>query len=564
VAILKSVTPGVVFPGETVTYTIAFSNAGLGTAFGVIISDSVPVSVTGLSVTNSGAPIFDLGAPPDFVWGLEGLEPGQDGIITITGQISPALTGGGLFTNTAEIVTFGSETDTGNNTSGAGVQIAQLGLEADLAISKSRLGPNTVLPGSAITYTVTLTNNGPDSVNVTVTDTYTGAVVSGVNTTAAGGSCSSPVSPIICSFADFTGSATITFVFSTNPGLTGILSNSAAISPTNGLDPFPDNNQTGTITTSVAGVVQLPLVSFGVIAPTPLPEGDTAAVQISLDIASTQAITVSYGVSGGTATPGVDFIPLSGQLVFPAGTTVQTLTVTAISDSLNEGDETVELQLTAPQNAVLAADPLTATLTILDTTPQSPVSVIYLPLVMKENLVAPDLIVDVLLAATDGVTVVIKNVGNASVFNSFWVDAYVNPDPPPAGVNDVWHDGRSVEGVAWGVDDPLLAQLTPGGAITLTIDSAHPDFTVLDGFTPGDVVYVQVDSANLTATYGGVLEGHEISGGPYNNIVQTVVNPGPPAQIRSQWQFNAPTGDSLPDRPSNLLRYQHQYKLQIP
>jgi uncharacterized repeat protein (TIGR01451 family) len=55
--ISKSVSPDSAQPGQTITYTLAFTNAGAGTATGVRITDTIPISVTGGSVISSGAVI---------------------------------------------------------------------------------------------------------------------------------------------------------------------------------------------------------------------------------------------------------------------------------------------------------------------------------------------------------------------------------------------------------------------------------------------------------------------------------------------------------------------------
>ncbi len=141
---------------------------------------------------------------------------------------------------------------------------------------------------------------------------------------------------------------------------------------------------------------------------------------------------------------------------------------------------------------------------------------------------APDLVVERIDASPKQVQVVIRNQGNAPVpvGQEFWVDFYVNPNPPPQKVNQVWNDGRSNEGIAWGITDSALP-LKVGGILILTYstEAGSPNlyywsqFTRFSGnFSAGTPVYVQVDSANLNTNYGGVLESHEIIGGFYNNI----------------------------------------------
>jgi hypothetical protein len=67
----------------------------------------------------------------------------------------------------------------------------------------------------------------------------------------------------------------------------------------------------------------------------------------------------------------------------------------------------------------------------------------------------------------------------------------------------------------------VLLRLVPGGSLTLNVNDAHyvADLSSFSGsLPPGTVVYAQVDSFNLETTYGNVLEAHEMTGGPYNNI----------------------------------------------
>ena len=62
-AITKSVDGAAAPPGDPVTYALAFTNNGPDTATGVVITDSVPVSVTNTSVVSTGAVITQVGDP---------------------------------------------------------------------------------------------------------------------------------------------------------------------------------------------------------------------------------------------------------------------------------------------------------------------------------------------------------------------------------------------------------------------------------------------------------------------------------------------------------------------
>ncbi len=106
-ALTKSVTPAVATPGTTLTYTLAFTNGGFGPALGVIITDTLPVSVTNVSVSNNVV-ITDTGFRPAYVWQVQNLTSGQSGRITIIGVLRNVLPAG-VFTNTATIATTGAE-----------------------------------------------------------------------------------------------------------------------------------------------------------------------------------------------------------------------------------------------------------------------------------------------------------------------------------------------------------------------------------------------------------------------------------------------------------------------
>lgn len=75
-------------------------------------------------------------------------------------------------------------------------------------------------------------------------------------------------------------------------------------------------------------------------------------------------VTVSY-TTGGTATPGADFAPLSGTVIFPMGATTATVTVTPVNDGIAEPAETVILTV-APGTGYAVGSQNSATATFND------------------------------------------------------------------------------------------------------------------------------------------------------------------------------------------------------
>jgi Calx-beta domain-containing protein len=97
-------------------------------------------------------------------------------------------------------------------------------------------------------------------------------------------------------------------------------------------------------------------------------EGDgVAIIEVSLSIAQSLPVTVTYATSNGTATAGADYTAISNQqLVFAPFQTSRTFNVTLTDDALDELGETVNLVLSNPQNAVLGVPNDVGTLTIVD------------------------------------------------------------------------------------------------------------------------------------------------------------------------------------------------------
>jgi len=127
-------------------------------------------------------------------------------------------------------------------------------LTADLAISKTA-APNPVIAGSNLTYTITITNNGPDAAeSVTVTDILPEATTLISCGATGGGVCSGADNNRAVTFASLApgASATITLVVNVKCSLGNgrIVSNTATAS-TATFEPEQSNN-TATTTTTVS------------------------------------------------------------------------------------------------------------------------------------------------------------------------------------------------------------------------------------------------------------------------------------------------------------------------
>ncbi len=75
---------------------------------------------------------------------------------------------------------------------------------------------------------------------------------------------------------------------------------------------------------------------------------------VTLSPASDQTVTVDYATSDVTAVSGQDYTAVTSSLTFAPGETSLTVSVPILEDALAEGDETFQLSLSNPANAVLA------------------------------------------------------------------------------------------------------------------------------------------------------------------------------------------------------------------
>lgn len=90
----------------------------------------------------------------------------------------------------------------------------------------------------------------------------------------------------------------------------------------------------------------------------PHTEGDAGSAiltfTVSLSVVSGKVVTVTYATTPNTATAGVDYLPTSGTLTIQPGEPSGIVQVTIQGDLLDEPNESVFLDLSAPTNATVA------------------------------------------------------------------------------------------------------------------------------------------------------------------------------------------------------------------
>ena len=109
-----------------------------------------------------------------------------------------------------------------------------------------------------------------------------------------------------------------------------------------------------------------PTIQFAVANSAGVESVSPANLMVILSAASSGTVTVNYAVTGGTATDGgSDYTLPAGSLTFNPGETTKNISLAINNDNLDEDDETVIVDLSAPVNAVLGS-PFSQTYTIQD------------------------------------------------------------------------------------------------------------------------------------------------------------------------------------------------------
>ncbi len=164
--------PAVASAGEQVAYNITVTNAGPADVRGATITDQLPEQLTAISwtATASGGAVVGQGEGSGNQININADIPAATGSVSIdiTGTINPAFTG--KITNTAQATPPRGVTDPTPARSAVETQVNNT---ANLLITKS--GPDTVIAGNPVTYTILISNNGPSDANgITISDQVPG------------------------------------------------------------------------------------------------------------------------------------------------------------------------------------------------------------------------------------------------------------------------------------------------------------------------------------------------------------------------------------------------------
>jgi uncharacterized repeat protein (TIGR01451 family) len=272
-------------PGTSVTYTIVATNIGPSPANGVSVTDNFPGILTGVTYTSvaaGGATGNTAGPAGGNISDTLNMPSGSSVTYTVNATIQSSATGN--LSNTATITAPAGVVDPvpGNNSA---TDTDTLTPSSDVAVDKS--GPASVLAGANITYTISVTNNGPsDATSLSFADAVPANTTFVSVTTPAGWTRTDAVAPggtgtITFTAASLAASATsnFTLVVNANAGLASgtIITNTVNVG-SGSADPVPGNN-TDSVNTTVQNDADLS-ISKTFAPPSPISAGTNVTYTI--------------------------------------------------------------------------------------------------------------------------------------------------------------------------------------------------------------------------------------------------------------------------------------------
>ena len=225
----------------------------------------------------------------------------------------------------------------------------------DLAITASD-APDPIAANGSLSYAIQVTNNAPtEATGVTVSDLLPTNVVY-VSATTSAGTCTKFSNTVTCQILSLAGGASATISIVVKPTVPTTLSSTASVTA-NETDPNTANNS-ATLTTTVLDTVQFSATTYS------LGEGG-GNLSATVTRSGTGPISVAYATGNNTASSGSDYTATSGTLSFAAGEASKTIGVPIVADSSPEGNEALNLTLSAPVGALIGRNS-GVSLTILD------------------------------------------------------------------------------------------------------------------------------------------------------------------------------------------------------
>jgi uncharacterized repeat protein (TIGR01451 family) len=250
--------------GTQLTYTIVVSNAGLSDAQNVVLTDTLPAGTTYVSQSQTNGPAFTLSHLGNAITDtISTLAAGASATFQVVVQVNANVSNGSVLGNTATVSSSTTDLTPGSNTATVSTTVQA---QADLQAGKSASA--TVVAGTQMTYTISVSNAGPsDAQNVVLSDTLPGGTTyfSQIQLTGPAFTLSHLGNAVTDTISTLASGASATFQVvvqaNANAANGSGLANTAVVTDTTA-DPTPGNN-TATVNTTVQAQADVQLSKTG-------------------------------------------------------------------------------------------------------------------------------------------------------------------------------------------------------------------------------------------------------------------------------------------------------------
>ncbi|MDX8402749.1 MAG: tandem-95 repeat protein, partial [Mariprofundaceae bacterium] len=293
IAVSKAVSNAAPASGTNVTWTLTATNNAAVSVPGVVVTDALPAGLQFVSATPAGA--YD---PATGNWTVGALAAGAAQTLAIVTRVLPGHVGVAI-ANTASLQSVGAgyvDNVAANDSAVASITPVA---NADLGLAMSVAGGTQ--PGSTVSYSLTVTNNGPDAVpagGATVTDALPAGVAYAADT--GGAATAVAANTVTWSVPALAAGASASLTITATVGQLAqgsVVTNTASVA--GAADPNPANDAaSASFTVGNA----LPVITAPAVNPyafTMLEDGGTVSFQLSATDANGDPLT--YGSATGAA-----------------------------------------------------------------------------------------------------------------------------------------------------------------------------------------------------------------------------------------------------------------------
>ena len=283
-------------------------------------------------------------------------------------------------------------------------------------------------------------------------------------------------------------------------------------------DTTPEGNENftvalGTITSTVpsakiikgdafTGVIaedDAPMFSITAVMTTVLEADTTVPVTVTLSESSAITTSVTLQTTDGSASAGSDYTAVNTVVEFAPGETEKVVNVSILDDNSDETDETFDIALSSPSDAILGS-PTTLTMTIIDNDGTPGINIQSSTYVVDESAGALDVVLELSNSSSSPVSVTIQSSDVTALAGTDYT-AISQTVVIPANqitetvsvsiINDTLYEGD--ETFTLQISDPVNANLstTTAAVVTIDEDDALPKVSI------GDVTQDEGNSTNV-------------------------------------------------------------------